>query len=320
MHCKLGERGFADELVMAKGHNARLEKIDLLIDWRRIERRIEGIYSAEEGRPSYPLLVLVKSMLLGQWYSLSDPELEEALGDRLSFRRFVGLSLEDPCPDHVTLWRFREELSKARRDVGLLEEVNLQLEQRGLMLKRGTLLDATVVRAQAAAPRGGEPGQSSRSAVDPDARWTRTDRGSRFGYKAHLAVDQDSGLVRRAILTPANINESTLANSLISGDEQAVYADRAYENKHRRRWLRSMGIKDRIMHRSHKNQAQLPYWQRRRNALIAPIRKKVEHIFGTLKRSYGYVQVRYYSLARNATHLMLLAVAINLRRAVVLTA
>jgi IS5 family transposase len=319
MHRKLGERGFADELVQAKGHNARLEDIDRLIDWRRVEKRIEGIYDSDRGRPSYPLLVLAKSLLLAQWYSLSDPGLEEALGDRLSFRRFAGLSLEDPTPDHVTLWNFRQALGEDGRADALLAEINSQLEQRGLMLKRGTLLDATLVRAQAAKPRGGEPGHATRSTVDPDARWAGTGHGSRFGYKAHLAVDQGSGLVRRAILTPANVNESSVADELIAGDEQAVYADKAYESKVRRQRLRTMKIKDRIMHRSHKNQAQLPYWQQRRNAILTPIRRQVERVFGTLKRGYGYTRVRYYSIRANATQLALLALAINLRRAAVLS-
>lgn len=131
-------------------------------------------------------------------------------------------------------------------------------------------------------------------------------------------MDKDSGLVRRAELTPANIYESEVADMLICGDEAAVYADKTYEHKERRRRLRAEGVKDRIMHRSHKNQAELPIWQKRRNALIGPIRKHVERVFGTLKRSYGYHQVRYYTLEANATQLFLLTTAMNLKRAAVL--
>jgi len=319
MHRKLGQRSLAEELVGATGQNQRLEKIDGLMDWGRIAKVVGDIHGASEGQPSYPPLMQVKALLLGQWYGLSDPMLEEALGDRLSFRRFVGLSLEDKTPDHVTLWRFRQELSKQDRDQALLAEVNRQLEERGLILKRGTLLDATVVQAQAATPSSKDRNVVSRSTVDPDAHWTHAKGGMRFGYKAHVSVDQDSNLIRRAKLTPANVAESLVADALICGDEQAVYADKAYENKHRRKRLRAQGVKDRILHRSHKNQAGLPYWQQRRNALIAPIRKRIERIFGTLKRSYGYVRVRYYRLHRNATQLCLLAVAYNLRRAAVLT-
>lgn len=320
MHRKLGQRSLAEELVGATGQNQRLEKIDGLMDWGRIAKVVGDIHSAVEGQPSYPPLMQVKALLLAQWYGLSDPMLEESLGDRLSFRRFVGLSLEDKTPDHVTLWRFRQELSKNGRDQALLAEVNRQLEERGLILKRGTLLDATVVQAQAATPHSKDRDTMSRSKADPDAHWTNhVKNGSRFGYKAHVSVDQDSTLIRRAKLTPANIYESLVADELICGDERAVYADKSYEHKERRKRLRARGIKDRIMHRRSKHYPALPHWQQRRNDLIGPIRKPIERVFGTLKRSYGYVRVRYYRLHRNAVQLCLLAVAFNLRRAVVLT-
>ena len=316
MHRRSGQRGLADELVSGQGRASRLQRIDALIDWKAVAALVAPIYSAPSGRPSFPPLVMIKAAMLAQWYNLSDPELEEALADRLSFRRFCGLSLDEQTPDHVTIWRFRKELSKRQLAEALLTEVNRQLDGRGLMVKRGTLLDATLVKAQARPPTRG----AVRSKVDADANWTRQGGPYHFGYKAHVAVDQHSGLVRRAVLTPAKVYESQVADRLISGDERAVYADKAYEHKQRRRRLKAQGIKDRIMHRSHKNQLALPHWQQRRNALIAPIRRQVERIFGTLKRSYGYTRVRYYSLAANETHLHLLATALNLRRAEVLTA
>ena len=106
-----------------------------------------------------------------------------------------------------------------------------------------------------------------RSGQDPDADWTRKYGRSYFGYKVHLGVDEGSGLIRQAVLTSAKVSDSEIADSLVAGDERAVYADRGYESKRRRRWLQSQGIKDRIMHRSHKHQAALPYWQQRRNLI-----------------------------------------------------
>ena len=138
-----------------------------------------------------------------------------------------------------------------------------------------------------------DEGPGAGSATDPEASWTRKGGRAHFGYKAHLGVDAASGLIRRAVLTPAHVNESEVADTLISGDERAVYADKAYESKARRARLRAQGINDRIMHRSHKHQRGLPYWQQRRNALIGKVRAPVEHVFGTLKRSYGYRTVRY---------------------------
>ncbi len=318
MHRTQGQLGFLDALLdEGLGRNERLDRIDGLIDWTGVAALVSSLHMATEGRKAYPPLTMVKVLLLQQWYGLSDPRLEEALSDTLSFRRFVGLGMQDGTPDHSTISRFRKALSERGLDAQLFDEIARQLEARGLVLKRGTLMDATIVEAQAKKPTIAA-GSAAKSEVDPDADWTRKGGKSYFGYKAHIAVDEGSGLIRRTLLTPARTNESSAADALILGDERAIYADKAYENKARRQALKQRGIKDRIMHRSHKNQARLPYWQRRRNLLIAPIRAGVERIFGTLKRCYGYTRVRYFSLAANTTQLRLLAAAYNLRRAMVL--
>jgi IS5 family transposase len=315
MHRASGQKDLADGwLEPGLGRNERLDRVCRVLDWGAIERLVSPIHAAPEGRKAYPPLVMVKALLLQQWYGLSDPRLEEALSDTLSFRRFVGLGLGDGTPDHSTISRFRAALRAAGLDTALFEEVTRQLDDRGLILRHGTLLDATIVSAQARKPSLAQ-GKGARSPVDPDADWTRKGGKSYFGYKAHVAVDAGSGLIRRAILTPAKTFESEIADDLVCQDERAVYADKAYEQKLRRAGLKAAGIKDRIMHRSHKNQDGLPYWQQRRNRLIAPIRAAVERVFGTLKRSYGYRCVRYFSLAANATQLRLLATAYNLRRA-----
>jgi len=314
MHRTKGQLGFLDAFGEGLGRNERLDRIDALIDWTPVEALIGSVHAAAEGRKAYPPLTMIKALLLQQWYGLSDPRLEEALSDTLSFRRFVGLGMQDGTPDHSTISRFRKAVSEQDLDVRLFDEIARQLEKRGLVLKRGTLMDATIVEAQASKPSM-QSGRGAQSAIDPDADWTRKGGKSYFGYKAHIALDEGSGLIRRALLTPARTNESEVADTLVLGDERAVYADRAYENKLRRQALKRRGIKDRIMHRSHKNQVQLPYWQRRRNILIAPIRAGIERIFGTLKRSYGYTRVRYFCLAANRTQLRLLATAYNIRRA-----
>ena len=210
----------------------------------------------------------------------------------------------------------RLRLQLARRGLAprLLAELNRQLEVRRLVLKRGALLDASLVEAQVRRPgRGAGPG--GRSARDPDASWTRTGGRAHFGYQAHLGVDQGSGLVRRAELHPAHVNESQVAERLIVGDERAVYADRAYEHQARRRRLRAAGVKDRIKHRRRKHLARPPRWQRRRNQLIERRRSAVERVFATLKQRYGYRRVRYRGLARNALELLFKCMADNLRRA-----
>lgn len=316
MHRSSGQGDLSEAwLSPSLGRNVRLDRIAGAFDWGAVDRLVGVIYASPKGRPSWPPLVMVKALLLQQWYGLSDPALEEALSDRLSFRRFVGLGLDEGQPDHSVISRFRKQLRERGLDQTLFEEVERQLEARGLLLKTGTLMDATVVAAQVAKP--GSPA-GARSARDPDADWTRKGGKSWFGYKAHIGVDQGSGLIRRTVLTSAKVYESEVAEALICGDERAVYGDKAYEHKERRRRLKAAGVKDRIMHRSHKNQAGLPPWQARRNQLIAPVRSAVERVFGTWKRGYGYTRVRYRGLAANLLELRFLCIAYNLRRAEVL--
>jgi IS5 family transposase len=193
----------------------------------------------------------------------------------------------------------------------LFAELNRQLDAQGLVLKAGTLIDATLVEASVARPPQSE---GEVSILDPDAGFTRRGQRSFFGFKAHLAVDLGSDLVRGAILTGADVGDSLAADALVQGDEDAVFADKAYDSAARREALAEAGIVDAIMYRGHARRPLAP-WQRWMNAALAPIRGQVERAFGTLKRSYGWRRVRYRGLARNGAHLHLLCTAMNLRRA-----
>jgi IS5 family transposase len=317
MRRELGQLSLADGLVGGgAGRNRQLERIAALVEWPAFARLLGAIYAAPVGRPSYGPLVLLKCLLLQQWYRLSDPGLEEALSDRLSFRRFVGLALADPVPDHSTLSRFRSELVRRGLAERLLAELNRQLDARGLMVKTGTLIDASLVEADCRRPRKGEPVERR---SDRDATWNAMPEQPLFGYKMHLAVDQGSGLVRQAILTPGHVSDKTPFLALVQGDEQAVYADRGYDGWWYKAELARRGIADGIMAGS--------YWRRRldaaghaRNRALGKVRAPVERTFALLKRWYGYRRVRYRSLIRNALQLQLLAIALNLRRALALTA
>ena len=194
------------------GANETLDRIGKLARWYRFEKLLNRLHVAETGRPSYPPLVMFKALLLAQWYGLSDMALEEALNDRLSFRRFVGLGLDGATPDHTTLCRFRNDLAAAGLTEKLFEEMNRQLERLGLVLKRGTLIDATLVEAATTPPAFG----SEEEGLDPEAAFgKRTGRGgSIYGFKAHVAVDQGSILIRDAVLTPGNVNETVVADEL----------------------------------------------------------------------------------------------------------
>lgn len=312
MHREIGQSSFAEALIRG-GSNARLERIEGLIDWSCLEGLLAGIYGSSTGRPSYPPLVLLKVLLLQSWYGLSDPAMEEALADRLSFRRFAGLGLEEAVPDHSTISRFRTLLAQRGLADRLFSEVTRQLEAKGQVIRSGTIIDATAIDAAAAEPPKQKGG--GRSKADPDARWIKHAKGSaRFGYKLHAAVDQGTGIVRRARITPANVPEVEIGHELVCGDEQAVYADKAYVGPRMRERLRAGQIKDRVQGRAARNRPLRPI-ETRRNILIGRIRGRIEGVFGTLKRSYGLARMRYMGLARNIAGTLMTLIAWNLARA-----
>ena len=311
---RTGQLSFMDAMLPAAGRNDHLDRLSGLVRWYRFGRLMGHLRDDGPGRAGYPVLVLFKALLLQSLYGLSERELEDALGDRLSFRRFVGLSLEDAVPDHTVLNRFRNRL----REEGLLEklfaELDRQLEQAGVMLKRGTMLDATVIGTVSAPPG------DTRASKDPDAGFAKRQgkAGSTFGYKAHVGVDQGSGLIRAVITTPANVNDTTPADGLIRGDEPVVWADAAYHTHAREAALKAKGVKPRLMRRANKHHPELPPRLKRYNQLIARRRAAVETTFATLKRRMKLSQIRYVGLARAAAQVILAAMAFNLRRWVTL--
>ena len=310
--------GFADGWVSTKlGRNASLERLAAEVEWDRLERLLLRLRGEGAGRPPFDALLMLKALLLQQCYGLSDAGLEEAINDRVSFRKFLGLSLEAPSPDHTTLCRFRGRLVEAGLAEALFTEFESQLDKRGLILKRDTMIDASLVETPFRPSSFG----GGRKAVDGDAAFTakKQGRGHHYGYKIHIGVDQDSRLIRRLDLTPADIADTTAADALVCGDEQAVYADKGYAKRERRAWLKRRGIKPRIMHKSWGGGPKLTAWQRHHNRLIAPIRAQVEGVFATFKRWMGLTHVRYKGLARNKSHWFLAALAYNMNRALKLT-
>jgi IS5 family transposase len=309
-----GQMGFGDMEAMGRvpeGHF--LKKVDGQINWRPFEKLLEPLYHPTQGRPSHPPLVMFKALLLQQWYGLSDPGLEEAICDRLSLQRFLGLALKDPVPDETRICRFRNMLAQAdlgERLFGLLEE---QLDAKGLLVRRGSLIDATLVKAQPHAPRKGE------ASPDPEADWTRRGKDGHFGYKVHLTVDQGSDLLRRLALTPASTSESRLFEEMVIGDEAAVFADGAYAKDARKKALRGRGVFCGIINRPWRYRA-ITAQQKKRNRFFSRVRRAVERVIGTLKCRYGLERCRYLGKVRNHNHLWLKGMCYNLRKMLVLQA
>jgi len=306
-----GQLSFAEALVSSKGGSGSLDRLAGLVKWYRFEKLIGHLRDeAGPGRPGYPVLVLFKALLVQSLYGLSDRELEEALDDRLSFRRFVGLSLEQAVPDHTVLCRFRNTLVAGGVMDQLFGELDKQLDKAGVMLKRGTMLDATVIETVSTPPNGERPG------IDPDAGFAkRTGKpGSVYGYKAHVGVDEGSGLIRSVLTTPANVNDTTPADLLIRGDERVVWADAAYHTHARQAALQARGIKPRLCRRANKHHPELPARLKLYNRLIARRRAAVETTFATLKNRMKLRLIRYRGLIKARAQITLAAIAFNLRR------
>ena len=239
------QRTFADTLIEGRSRRRerldRLGRIEGLLDWQRIDRLLDAINAERRGRRGYPPLCMLKALLLAQWHDLSDPGLEDALADRLSFRRFCGFPLDEETPDETSFVRFRAKL----RDLGLYEklfaEVNRQLEAKGLMVKTGTLVDATIIDARARPPRHKE---GEVSAVDPDAGFTKKHGRTYFGYKLHIGVDAGSELIRALETSSADLHDGEAFGALVTGDEGKVYGDKAYGSQKNRDFLSRMGIAD----------------------------------------------------------------------------
>jgi transposase, IS5 family len=290
---------------------SRLGRLAGLVKWYRFEKLLKRLSDDGPGRPAYPPLVMFKALLLQSLYGLSDAELEEAIADRLSFRCFIGLAFEDAVPDHTTLCRFRNRLIEAGLLKKLFGELDRQLETAGVMLKRGTMLDATLIETQATRPPA--EGEAPR---DPDAGFAKRQGkpGFTYGYKAHVAVDEGSGLIRVLITTPANVNETVVADRLLRGDEHAVLADAAYHTHGREQALKAKGVKARLMRRPNKHHPELPPRLKRYNRLIARRRAAIETTFATWKRRMGLRAIRYLGLLKAEAQMLLAAMAFNMRR------
>jgi IS5 family transposase len=309
---KSGQMGFGDLEAMGRmpeGHF--LKKVDNQINWRPFEKLMEPLYHPTQGRPSHPPLVMFKGLLLQQWYGLSDPGLEEAICDRLSLQRFWGLSLTDPVPDETRICRFRNMLAQAGLGESLFALLEEQLQDKGLIVRRGSLIDATLIKAQTHPTPRGEPNP------DPEADWTRRGQDGHFGYKVHLSVDQGSDLIRRLALTAASVSESQLFEEMVRGDEAAVFADGAYAKDARKAAWRSRGMFCGIINRPWRYRP-ITEKQKRRNKFYSRVRRAVERVIGTLKRHYGMGRCRYLGQVRNRGHFWLVGICYNLKKMLVL--
>ena len=285
-----------------------LTRLDKAVPWADLAKPIRRLYKSTKGRPPWSAELMLRSLLLAKWFNLSDPQLEECLQDRLSFRRFVGLSLTDATPDETTFVVFRRRLREAGLHEVLFERVVAHIEAQGVLVRDGTLVDATIIDA----PGGMKRGEGTRTR-DEDASYTVKHGIGRFGYKAHIAVDA-SGIVTRCKLTTAKVNDIQCVDELTAGEPKLVVGDSGYTSRKRREEYRKRGVLYAAAYRRARGQSELHDWQRQWNQLVARLRAKVEHPIAMLKQQCGLRRTRYRGLQRNSFDLYVTLIACNLKR------
>jgi IS5 family transposase len=290
-----------------------LQKIDRFVEWRELERLCESMYKdSKKGKPSLPIVVALKCLIVQYLYDLSDPALEDALIDRLSFQRFAGITFDTEIPDYSTIWRFRDRLIKAGLHDRIFAEILRQIDEKGLILRKGTLVDATLVQAARKKRATGDDAPKSPQ-QDTDATATKRGKKGYFGYKGHIGVDQKSGIIRRVRFTTASVHDARERDHLVSGDERAIFGDKGYADDTLKRDCRRNGVYYGVLDKGRRGRPQLSLRQKKRNQRKNSIRAAVERPFAHFKRLMGFTRVRYVNLARNELHFMFLCMIENIR-------
>jgi IS5 family transposase len=287
-----------------------LGEMDRVVPWEALAALIEPHYpQGKTGRPPMPLPVMLRVHLLQQWFGLSDPAMEEALHDVPLYREFAGIeSGMARLPDESTILRFRHLLEQHGLAAQMLAAVNDILRDKGLMLRAGTVVDATLISAPSST-------KNASGERDPQMKQTRKGNNWHFGMKAHIGVDADSGLVHTVIGTSANVNDLNVAGALLHGEEQAAFGDAGYQGVHKRE--EAQGPDWHVAMRRGKRKKLNPFMPHdaiveQIEQLKASVRAKVEHPFRVVKRQFGFVKVRYRGLVKNAAQLMTLFALSNL--------
>ena len=307
------QSSFFDLAVQQRGGSNRvLDTIAREVDFRDAEERVAATYK-RGGRPACRVGVLLRVMILQHLYGLSDPQAEEQLKDRISFQKFVQLGADEVVPDETTICRFRQRLIECNLHEQLLNLFNVQMEQRGYIVKRTTLVDATLVESSRKRPS--REAASSGSAPDAQASYTCKYGRSYYGYKAHVSSDAQHNLIRAAVISTASAQDAQIFEQIAPADTEAIYADKAYDTKVNQAWIRERNMVSGIAKKGARH-IKLSEQDRENNRTKGRIRAHIERIFAHLKTWQNYRRVCYLGLAKNQLELTLKAVAYNLKRMV----
>ena len=288
-----------------------LDEMNLVVPWSELLALIAPhAPRAKTGRPPFELETMLRIHFVQQWFGLSDLAMEEALFETALYREFVGLGSVERIPDRVSILRFRHLLEEHQLAEQILATVNATLTHKGLMLREGTVVDATLIAAPSST-------KNSTGERDPEMHQIKKGNQWHFGMKCHIGADADSGLVHTVVGTAANVNDVTQASKLVHGEESDVFADAGYQGVAKREKVQ--GIEDnwhvamrpgkrRALDKSTPMDAILDQLEQAK----ARIRAKVKHPFRVIKRQFGYTKVKYRGLAKNTANLMTLFALSNL--------
>ena len=326
--------GFSLQMIESRlGRDHQLVKVYHLLDWRRFEVLLSGMYERNSvaGVKPYDPVKMFRVMILQNWHSLSDPKMEEALRVRMDFLWFSGFDVLDSIPDETSICRFRNRLVKTQLDQKLFDELNRQLIAHNIMVEeaKAAIIDASIIDS-AARPKQTigaiqedrkEDEQTApivKQSADPDAAWLKKGSKSHFGYKLFAAVDEE-GFARHVDMTSANQSEVTYFEQVVRDMPKhrglRVYSDKGNASKANRQLLKSLGLKDGIMHKAFRN-TPLTAWQKVKNQLISKVRYVVEQTFGTMKRTLGFSRASYFGQERVLGQALRKMMCLNLKKAV----
>ncbi|SED40253.1 IS5 family transposase [Pseudomonas anguilliseptica] len=305
---------FADAEYAGKRKQTRKElfliEMDRVVPWKGLVTLIDPHYpKGEGGRPAYALMAMLRVHLMQNWFGYSDPAMEETLYETTILRQFAGLSLER-IPDETTILNFRRLLEKHELAAGILAVINGYLGDRGLSLRQGTIVDATLINAPSST-------KNKDRKRDPEMHQTKKGNQYYFGMKAHIGVDDESGLVHSVVGTAANVADVTQVDKLLHGDENVVCTDAGYTGvekrpEHEGRKVIWQVAARRSTYRKLDKRSGLYKAKRKIEKAKAQVRAKVEHPFRVIKRQFGYVKTRFRGLAKNTAQLVTLFALSNL--------
>jgi IS5 family transposase len=311
----MSQRSFASAEYALKKKRTRREKfladMERVVPWARLIAVIEPLYptSGRVGRQPIGVARMLRMYCLQQWYGLADEALEDALYDSQALRDFVGIDLSrESVPDATTLLKFRRLLLDNDLTKALFEEINAHLAEQGLLMRAGTIVDATIIAAPSSTKNAG-------NTRDPEMHQTKKGNTWHFGMKAHVGVDSQSGLVHSVVATAANVSDVTQAGALLHGEETVAFGDAGYQGVDKR--VEAQGPKWHVAMRPGKRR-QLDTtrkWARlleKAEQLKASIRAKVEHPFHVIKNLFRHKKTRYKGLAKNEAQLFSLFGLANL--------